>query len=71
MAYHLNVKLDRKLEAALKEHADGAGISISADVRDLLRVALGVVTAERTRGWLEGRSEGYAEVLRNAAGAGD
>ena len=67
MSQRFNCLLDQKLHSALKRHAKAAGLTVSQDARDLLRVALGVVRAERTRGWLEGQTAGYAEVLRAAA----
>ena len=64
MPYHLNLLVDPELERALKAHAKGRGMHLSAAVRDLLVHALGVVGSESEAGWREGYQRGVAEVMR-------
>jgi len=70
MPHHLNVIIDDDLYQAILVHAKRTAtaskipVTVSSDVRDLLRVALGTVPAERTRGWLEGRAEAWGALQR-------
>ncbi|NIO41525.1 MAG: hypothetical protein GTO41_15930 [Burkholderiales bacterium] len=67
--YHLNVKIDRELERALRAHAEASGLELSAATRDLLRHALGVVSNGRDAGWLEGYNAGLAAVKKTVGEA--
>lgn len=60
----IQAKVDDELYEALKIRAHKEGRTLSSVMRDILRRGLGVASDARTRGYLEGRQEGYAAVLR-------
>lgn len=59
-SYHFNLWLDAELEAALRHYATEKGVKLSQAARDLLRHALGLVSAPREAAWLEAYNEASA-----------
>jgi len=57
---HINVKIDREMDRALRLRADRAKLPLSTVVRDVLAHGLGIAESPRQAGWRAGRQEAYA-----------